>query len=67
MSKINQEIRLFNIIRIIAYVDKIMKLRLNKNNATPTAITCSKLNIKTLEQRSEICSKLSFKETKTMS
>ena len=53
--------------RIIAYVYKMMKLHLNKNNVTPTAITCSKLKIKTLEQRCGICSKLNFKETKTMS
>ena len=44
-----------------------MKLQLHKNSVTLTAITCSKLTFKTLEQRCEICSKLNYKETRTAS
>ena len=42
---------LFNIKRIIACFDKMMKLQLKKSNVTDMTITCSKLARKTLEQR----------------
>ena len=72
MYEIYQEVPVFNLtkellpdfVEIITFFEKVMKLQLNKNYIilTYSAITCSKLIIKTLEQRCRICSKLTIKE-----
>ena len=72
MYEIHQEVPVFNLttellpdlVEIITFFGKVMKLQLNKNYIilTYSVITSSKLIIKTLEQRCRICSKLTIKE-----
>ena len=49
---------------MVASIGKVIAINTQKVNITQPGLTCSKLTIETLEQRCEICLKLTIKTPK---